>query len=94
MNAPPKAPKIAQPKELARWSRDREGKQIFIIGFDSYEGHDFLSLRLWFKDADGELRPSKKGIAFSARHLPKLFEALRAAYRTARETGLIEGPEK
>jgi hypothetical protein len=72
---------------VARWDKNRDGEQ-FVVTLSSYEGYDMLSFRVWFEGKDGEMRPTKKGIAFSERHLPALFAALRDAYKAAKAAGL------
>lgn len=89
---PAREAKIRQPIEVARWDKNRDGEQ-FVVTLSSYEGYDMLSFRVWFKDKDGEMRPTKKGIAFSERHLPRLFAALRDAFKAAKGAGLQVDPD-
>ncbi len=87
MDQPTRIAKITSPIEVASWDKNRDGEK-FVVTLSSYEGHDMLSFRIWFTDKDGELRPTKKGISFSERHLPALFGALREAFKAAKAAGL------
>ena len=42
----------------------------------SFQGHDLANIRVWFKAEDGEMRPSKKGIAVKLYLVPDLIAAL------------------
>lgn len=51
----------------------KDGK--IIISWDTYEGHSFLSIRLWTSGDDG-FWPSKTGFTIRVRDLPALGEAI------------------
>ena len=40
-----------------------------------YEGHDLIDLRVWYDD-DGEMKPTKKGIAFNPTKSKEVIEAI------------------
>jgi Transcriptional Coactivator p15 (PC4) len=48
-----------------------------------------LSLRCWFRPADGPARPTKRGITFAIRHLPSAARHLNQALGQARAAGLL-----
>ena len=41
-----------------------------------FNGREFLDLRVFFKDAQGEFRPTRKGLAFDEELLDDLIELL------------------
>ena len=61
------------------------------IVWDEYEGHFYLSLRLWTADDNGQLWPSKTGFTVRVRDIPALAEAVSQAVDLAlaetRKTG-------
>jgi hypothetical protein len=66
------------------------GSERLRVTIELYRGVWLINLRKWFEADDGELRPSKRGIAVSTRHLPQLAEAITQAVSIARDHGLIE----
>ncbi len=42
-----------------------------------YHGRPLANIRVWFEDADGNLRPTKKGLSISVDRIPDLEEAVR-----------------
>lgn len=46
------------------------------IVWDEYEGHHYLSVRLWTVDDNGQMWPSKVGFTIRTRDLPALGEAV------------------
>ncbi len=57
-----------------------------------YHGKTIINVRVWFQGDDGEMRPSKSGLAMAIKHLPALAKSLNDAVDRAREAGLIDGP--
>ncbi|MBV8611466.1 MAG: hypothetical protein JO034_28985 [Singulisphaera sp.] len=50
------------------------------LSLDAYEGHPFLNVRIWTRDADGRgWWPSKRGVTFKLRELADVAEALAEA---------------
>jgi hypothetical protein len=60
------------------------------VTLEPFRGVWLFNLRKWFEADDGGLRPSKRGIAVSLKHLPQLAEAMSQAVSMARDHGLIE----
>lgn len=76
------------PTIIAEWPKnDRENVRVAL---DEFNGHATVNARLWFRAADGEIRPGK-GLAIGIRHLPALAAALNEALAVAIERGLVEG---
>lgn len=76
------------PTIIAEWPKnDRENVRVAL---DEFNGYSTVNARLWFRAADGEMRPGK-GLAIGIRHLPALAVALNEALAVAIERGLIEG---
>lgn len=56
------------------------------IVWDEYEGHSYLSIRLWTADDNGQLWPSKNGFTVRVKDLPALGEAVGKALDMALTT--------
>ncbi|MHB1934825.1 MAG: hypothetical protein ACYCR5_10700 [Leptospirillum sp.] len=49
------------------------------LSWDEYEGHFFLSVRLWTKSEDGSFWPSKTGFTVKLKDIPTLADAVSKA---------------
>ncbi|EAY56561.1 MAG: hypothetical protein UBAL2_80620208 [Leptospirillum rubarum] len=74
----------------------KDGK--IILSWDEYEGHHFLSVRLWTADSNGQHWPNKTGFTVRLRDIPALGEAIgKALDRAIAETKkprLLDGTDK
>lgn len=77
----------AEPLIVAEWSVNR--REIARVTIEKFKDTWLISCRKWFEAEGGELRPSKRGIALSAKHLPQLAAAMTSGCQIARERGLI-----
>ena len=57
----------------------KNSREEIRVTLDEYQGHELVSLRVWFESPDGDMRPSKKGLAFRRELLPQILEALSGA---------------
>ncbi len=64
------------------------------IVWDTFEGHAFLSVRLWTVDDNGQHWPSKNGFTVRVRDLPTLGEAVGRALDKALEELQTTGGSK
>ena len=56
-------------------------KEKIIISTNEYKGHKYVDLRVRYEDESSkEYRPSKKGIALSAKVIPQIIEAVMDGY--------------
>ena len=62
-------------KTIDLFEKNRRG-EFFKIVLKTYEGIDLVDVRVWRKQRDGTLTPSKKGISLPLRHLERVLEAL------------------
>jgi hypothetical protein len=49
------------------------------VSIESYKGHEFIDVRVYYEDDTGEWRPTKKGIAIAHDKVDELLELLRKA---------------
>lgn len=54
----------------------KNARETIRITAETFKGHDIISLRVWYRDELGEMRPGKQGIAFRVDLLPAIMEAL------------------
>ncbi|MEZ5901656.1 MAG: transcriptional coactivator p15/PC4 family protein [Hyphomicrobiaceae bacterium] len=76
------------PITIAQW--DRNAREVVRVALDQYNGRHTVNARVWYRDAEGGVKPTKTGITLSIKHLPALAAALAEAERSARNLGLIE----
>jgi Transcriptional Coactivator p15 (PC4) len=79
---------LAEPVVVAKFWANRKGDAVFIQ-IKEFEGHVLIDLRKHFKDDDGRLLPTKKGIALAIARLPDLAKAINQAVNKSIELGLI-----
>jgi len=61
----------------------------FKLSLTEYQGHTLLDFRIYFKDKQGESKPTKKGITLNVKLFPELKEAITAAEKILKEKELI-----
>ena len=61
----------------------------FKLSLTEYQGHNLLDFRIYFKDKQGESKPTKKGITLNVKFFPELKEAIMAAEKILKEKELI-----
>jgi Transcriptional Coactivator p15 (PC4) len=76
---------------VAEWAVNQ--REIVRVSIEQYKDTWLVNCRKWFESENGELRPSRRGIALSVRNLPRLAAAFANAVSIGRERGLIGGGE-
>ena len=79
---------ITEPIEIGKFFKNRKG-DVIVVQIKQFEGVVFADARQFFTDTDGISRPTKKGLAISLRHLPKLIALLGKALTKAHALGLV-----
>jgi hypothetical protein len=78
--------------EIAKWRRNE--RELIQVHLDQYNGRPTICIRAWWRDIDGELRPSKDGINLMIEpHLEKLAAALNDAVAHAKAHGFLKPVE-
>jgi hypothetical protein len=54
----------------------KNARESYRIGWEEFEGHHFIDLRVYYRDGDGELKPSRKGVAIKPERLAEVCAAL------------------
>lgn len=73
---PAPAPREAPPEVLLAIKRN-DSEELRLTR-QTFNGHPFLGLRIWFKAADGAFYPTPKGVSIRYRDARKIAEALLA----------------
>lgn len=59
------------------------------VSTESYKGHDFIDVRVYYEDDTGEWRPTKKGIAITSKKIDDLINLIKKAKEAI---GIEEAP--
>jgi hypothetical protein len=68
-------------------------RDFIRVEITRFKGSPILSVRCWFRPDDGPERPTRRGVAFSIRHLPTTAARLNEALGQARAAGLLPDGE-
>lgn len=55
---------------------EKNSKEVFRISISEFKGRNFLDIRVWYRNADGEFAPGKKGVAIPADKFDEFKEIL------------------
>ena len=61
----------------------------FRLSITEYQGHTLLDFRIFFKDKEGESKPTKKGITLNVKLFPELKQAILDAEKILTEKKLL-----
>lgn len=59
------------------------------VSLSEFKGKQYIDLRIYYENEDGEWKPTKKGVALNVEHFHKLMEALKEAEQTLLENNLL-----
>jgi hypothetical protein len=80
---------MKNPNFIAAEFRKGNGETV-RIALDKYEGRPTLDLRVWYRPAHGEPRPSVKGPTTAAWHITSIKCGVDGAYAEAVKRGIID----
>ena len=58
---------------------DKGKGEVIRVEVSEYKGKKLLNIRVWYTDAEGQLKPTQKGIAINPEHYEKLLDAITKA---------------
>ena len=70
---------------MREFKKNDRGEVVRIVRED-YKGADLVNIRVWYRADNGEMRPSKTGIAIKGDQIDQLIEALQAVKAEGRQT--------
>ena len=59
------------------------------LSLTEYQGHKLIDFRVYFKNNEGESKPTKKGITLNVKFFPELKQAIMEAEKILKEKELI-----
>lgn len=83
-NSPPAE---GQDRVVATIAKAR-GEEI-RIGFSPFRGRTYFTARVWYRDSDGTMRPTPRGVNISVDQLPDIAKAFAQALEVAEAEGLL-----
>jgi hypothetical protein len=66
--------------------------EVIRISIEEFRGSTFIDLRVYWKNGQGEWKPSKKGIALNAGCIDLVIEALETASKALDHAGTRRAP--
>lgn len=76
------------PVVISQWRKNAQ--EIICATLDSYKNTPTFNARVYYEDAPGQWKPTKKGLTLSVQHLPALRDAVEQAEGSARQLGLLK----
>ncbi|MBW1853851.1 MAG: transcriptional coactivator p15/PC4 family protein [Deltaproteobacteria bacterium] len=61
----------------------------FRLSLTEYQGHNLLDFRIYFKDKQGESKPTKKGVTVNVKLFPQLKQAIMDAENILKEKEML-----
>jgi len=61
----------------------------FRLSLSEYQGHMLLDFRIYYKDKEGESKPTKKGVTVNVKLFPELKQAIIKAEEILKEKELL-----
>lgn len=84
-------PKIINPaKEVQQITLPKNASERIHMALREYEGHEFLDIRVHYRDDSGDWQPTRKGIAVSPSRWPAFYAAVQEMDAQLRAVGLVE----
>ena len=64
---------------------EKNSRESLVINQTEFKGVKLVDVRVFYKDENGDLKPTKKGVSVRLNHLDALIKALSEVSATARE---------
>ena len=61
----------------------------FRLSLTEYQGHNLIDFRIYFKDKQGESKPTKKGVTVNVKLFPELKKAIMDAEKLLEEKEML-----
>jgi len=68
---------------------EKNSREVLRLALDEFKGHKLLSMRVWYRGADDELKPGKGGFAFKVSMVEKVKTALDQLLSAAKREGML-----
>ena len=57
---------------------EKKSRESFVVSETEYKGNKYVDVRVFYKDADGSLKPTRKGVSLRPEKVVELRDALSA----------------
>ena len=64
---------------MARTVIEKNSRESIVVGEIEYKGNKYIDVRVFYKDTDGNLKPTRKGVSLRPEKVAELVTALAAA---------------
>ena len=68
---------------------EKNSRESLVINQSEFKGVKLVDVRVFYKDEDGNLKPTKKGVSVRLEQLDALIKALSTVSAAAREQELV-----
>ena len=72
---------------------EKNSRESLVINQSEFKGVKLVDVRVFYKDENADLKPTKKGVSVRLEQLDALIKALSEGSATAREQQLVEENE-
>ena len=55
---------------------EKNSRESFVVSETEYKGNKYVDVRVFYKDADGSLKPTRKGVSLRPEKVAELRDAL------------------
>jgi hypothetical protein len=63
---------------VARTVIEKNSRESIVVSETEYKGNKYVDVRVFYKDTDGSLKPTRKGVSFRPEQVGELVAALSA----------------
>ena len=67
---------------MARTVIEKNSRESIVVSESTHMGYDLVDLRVFYKDVDGALKPTRKGISLHREQVGDVIKALSVIERT------------
>ena len=64
---------------MARTVIEKNSRESIVVSEIEYKGNKYIDVRVFYKDPDGDLKPTRKGVSLRPEKVAELVAALAAA---------------
>jgi len=61
---------------MARTVIEKNSRESIVVSETEYKGNKYVDVRVFYKDADGSLKPTRKGVSLRPEKVAELRDAL------------------
>ena len=78
---------------MARTVIEKNSRESIVVSEIEYKGNKYVDVRVFYKDTDGNLKPTRKGVSLRPEKVAELVTALAAAVDGSNEAVVDDSVE-